>query len=86
MVLQALEELPVAVGEHRVVQRVLRVEVHVQRGLAHPDLPGQAVQRHPGDAVLPGQRPGGRHDPGHPRFSALGHRARRRYRPVSYHR
>ena len=42
---EPLEQLPVAVGEHRVVERVLRVEVLVERRLAHPDLAGQGMQR-----------------------------------------
>src|SRR5580698_8269135 len=51
---QALYKPPVAVGEHRVVQGVLRVEVLIQRRLADSDLPRQGVQRHPGDPVFPG--------------------------------
>ena len=56
--LEPLEQLPVAVGEHRVVQRVLRIEVLVQRRLAYPDLAGQRVERDAADAVLPSELPG----------------------------
>jgi hypothetical protein len=49
-----LHELPVAVGEHRVVQGVLRVEVLVQRRLAHLDLSRRGVQRDTADPVLLG--------------------------------
>ena len=41
---QLLLELPVAVGEHRVVQRELGVEVGVQRRLAHAHRLRQRVQ------------------------------------------
>ena len=79
---EPLEELPIAVGEHGVVQRELRVEVGVERWLAHPDLTGQGVQGHPCDPVLPGQLPRRRDDRGHLGLSSQGH-------PVSglnYHR
>ena len=48
---EPLEELAVAVGEHRVVERVLRVEVGVERRLADADLASQRVEREPADAV-----------------------------------
>ena len=51
--IEVLDELSVPVGEHGVVEGVLRIEVPVERGLAHPDLTGQRMQRDPGDAVLP---------------------------------
>ena len=65
------EQLSVAVGEHRVVQRVLRVEVLVQRGLTHPDLAGQGMQRDPGDPVLPSEHPRGGDDRGDLGLSTL---------------
>ena len=54
---EAGEESTVAVGEHRVVERVLRVEVRVQRRLAHPHLAGEAVQGDAGHAFLARQLP-----------------------------
>jgi len=66
------EQLPVAVGEHRVVQRMLRVEVGVERRLAHADLTGQLVQRHAADAVDVGQLPRRGDDRGDLGFAALG--------------
>ena len=54
---EPFEQLSVAVGEHRVVQRMLRVEVLIQRRLAHPDLSGQIMQGQPGDALLASELP-----------------------------
>ena len=73
---EPLEQLPVAVGEHRVVQRVLRVEVLVEGRLAHPDLAGQGMQRDPGDAVLPSELPRRSDDRRHLGLAALRHRVR----------
>ena len=56
---EPVEQLLVAVGEHRVVQRVLGVEVLVERRLAHPHLAGEGVQRDPGDPVFSSELPGG---------------------------
>ena len=57
--LESLEQPAVAVGEHRVEQRVLRIEVGVERRLAHADLAGERMERDTADAVGAGQLPGG---------------------------
>ena len=44
---ESIEQLPIAVGEHRVVERVLRVEVLVERRLAHPDFTRSACNDTP---------------------------------------
>jgi hypothetical protein len=71
--IEPVEQLLVAVGEHRVVQRVLRVEVFVQRRLAHPHLAGQGVQRNPGDPMLARESPGAGDDRGDFGLSTLRH-------------
>ena len=68
---EPVQQLPIAVGEHGVVQRQLRIEVGVERGLAHPHLTGQRVQRHPGDPVLAGELPRRLDDRGHLGLSTL---------------
>src|ERR1700722_2265432 len=84
--IEVRDELPVPIGEHRVVEGVLRIEVPVERWLAYSDVACQRVKRDPGYAVLAGQLPRTVHDPGHPRFSTLGHRAGRGCRSRTYHR
>ena len=67
-----VEELPVAFGEHGVVEVVLRLEVRVQRRLAELDHVGEVAQRDPGEtrrgapASTPrrGSAPASRHDAG----------------------
>ena len=54
---QPLEQLPVAVGEHGVVESVLRVEVLVQGRLAHPDGASQRMQGDPADSRAPEPAP-----------------------------
>ena len=54
---QPREQLPVAVGEHGVVEGVLRVEVLVQGRLAHPDGARQLMQGDSADPVFPSQLP-----------------------------
>ncbi len=56
---ETLEELPVAVSEHRVVQGMLRVEVLVERRLAHAHLARQPPKRDTGDAVRSSELPSG---------------------------
>ena len=68
---EPLKESSVAVGEHGVIERQLRVEVGVERRLAHPDLTGQGVQRHPNDPVLSGELPRRLDDRGHFGLSSL---------------
>src|SRR3954452_3072518 len=50
---------------------MLRVEVLIQRRLAHADLASERVQRHAGDPVLSSEVPRRRHDRRHLRLSAL---------------
>ncbi|HEY7438909.1 MAG TPA: hypothetical protein VIC35_05885 [Acidimicrobiia bacterium] len=59
---EALEQLPVPIGEHRVVEGVLRVEVFVQGWLPHLDAAGQFVERKGRHAVLAGEAPRSCHD------------------------
>src|SRR6185369_9543538 len=60
----ALEELLRALGEHRVVDRVLRVEVRVQRRGLHPHPAGQVAERQGGQTLVPYEVPGGGEDLG----------------------
>ena len=52
------EKLGVAVGEHRVVDGVLRREVGVQRRRLHAECSGDVPQAHRGEPVLTCERPG----------------------------
>ena len=56
--LRALDQRAVARLEHRVVQRVLRLEVRVERGLAQVDQVGELAERDAAQSVAVGQRPG----------------------------
>ena len=66
-------QLTVAVGEHRVVKRVLRVEVHVERRLAYADLARQCVEREGTDAVRAGEPPRRGDDRRRPLLPSLDH-------------
>ena len=57
-----LEELAVGLAEHRVVDVVLRREVHVQRRRAHANSRGKLAQRPARQALLVGQGPRGGED------------------------
>ncbi len=63
-----IEELSLAVFEHRVVEVELRLEVRIQRGLAEIDAVSEVAKRDAGETVASGQRPRIVDDPG-----ALGH-------------
>jgi hypothetical protein len=52
-----LDELTEALGVHGVVDRVLRVEVGVERGRLHADPLGDPAQRHAGQALTAGEVP-----------------------------
>ena len=55
---RSIEELAVALGEHRVVQVVLRREVRVERRLAQVDHGGELSQRDAAESVAMGEHPG----------------------------
>jgi hypothetical protein len=76
---ESLEKLTIAVGKHRVIERVLRIEVFIEGGLAHPHLAGERVQRDPCDAVLPGEPPRSGDDQGNLGFAALGDLVRHQF-------
>ena len=80
--LEPFEEPAIPVCEHRVVERVFRVEVLVERGLADADLPCQPVQRDPQQTQLGGELPRGRHDLFSALQSALRHLARHEPLPI----
>jgi len=52
-----VEELPVAVGEHQIVQAELRVEIGVEGRLTQVDALRQVSQRDGGQAITMSQRP-----------------------------
>ena len=55
--LTAIEQLSLAVFEHRVVEIELRLEVRIQRGLAEIDTVGEVAKRDAGETVASGQPP-----------------------------
>ena len=59
-------------AEHRVVDRVLRREVRVQRRRLHPDAVGDVAQGQGGQALLPRHGPGGFQDLQPRRLTAFG--------------
>ncbi len=56
--LRAFDQRAVAGLEHGVVQRVLRLEVRVERGLTQVDQVGELAERDAAQSVAVGQRPG----------------------------
>ena len=76
--IEPLEQLAVAVREHRVVERILGFEVRVERRLADADFASQRMEREAADALGACQFPCGGDNRCHPRLSSLRH--------ASYHR
>ena len=64
-------ELTLAVGEHRVVDRLLGVEVRVEARRPHAHPPGELPQRQRGQPVLVAQDPRGLEDLAPGPFPAL---------------
>ena len=67
-----VEQHTVPLREHRVVDRVLRGEVPVQRRRPHPDLGGDVAQRQAGESLLARLLPGGLEDLGPGGFAPFG--------------
>lgn len=59
-----IEQLLLAVLEHRSIEIELRLEVRVQRGLLEIDAVSEIAQRQAGKSIAVGQRPRFRDDPG----------------------
>ena len=70
--LHATEQFLVALLEHRVVDRVLGVEVGVERLCAHPDSLAEVAQRQLAQALLAHELPGRFEDLGAGGVAALG--------------
>ena len=70
--LHAAEQFLVSLLEHRVVDRVLGVEVGVERFRAHPDALAQVSQRELAQALFADELPRGFEDLGSGRVPAFG--------------
>lgn len=84
-VAEVRKELTRAVGEHGVIQGVLRIEVLIERRLAHADAVRQLPEGDAGDAILTGEVLSGGDDLGNLRLPALGDGAPSRLLLVPYH-